>query len=78
MPGRWTGIFESRFLPFERNAAQAAALIAASRRQARRPLEIRDVQIAGLAAARRAAVATRNTQHFSDMGIALVDPWAAR
>ena len=70
--------FEGRILPFERQAARAAALIAARRRQAGRSIEIRDAQIAGIAATRRATVATRNTRHFSDLGIALVDPWAER
>jgi hypothetical protein len=68
--------FEGRILPFERSAAQKAASIAARRRRAGRPVEIRDAQIAGLVAARRATLATRNTRHFSDLGIALIDPWA--
>ena len=70
--------FEGRILPFEREAARAAALLAARRQQAGRPIDFRHVQIAGIAAARRAAVATRNTRHFADLGLALVDPWAAR
>ena len=70
--------FEGRILPFERDAARAAALLAARQQQAGRPIDFRDVQIAGIAAARRAALATRNTRHFADLGIALVDPWAAR
>ncbi|MGH6944899.1 MAG: PIN domain-containing protein [Geminicoccaceae bacterium] len=70
--------FEGRILPFEQNAARAAARIAGRRRQAGRPIEIRDAQIAGIAAARRATLATRNTRHFADLGIALVDPWADR
>ena len=70
--------FEGRILPFERDAARAVALLAARQQQAGRPIDFRDVQIAGIAAARRAALATRNTRHFSDLGIALVDPWAAR
>jgi predicted nucleic acid-binding protein len=69
--------FERRVLPFDRSAAQEAALIAARRRQAGRPLEIRDAQIAGIVAARNATLATRNTRHFNDLGIRLVDPWAA-
>jgi predicted nucleic acid-binding protein len=68
--------FEGRILPFERSAAQEAASIAARRRRAGRPVEIRDAQIAGLVAARRATLATRNTRHFSDLGVALIDPWA--
>ena len=68
--------FEGRILPFERTAAQEAAAIAARRRQAGRPVEIRDAQIAGIVTARRATLATRNTGHFNDLGIVLVDPWA--
>jgi toxin FitB len=69
--------FEGRILPFERNAARAAALIAARRRQEGGPIEIRDAQIAGITAARRATLATGNTRHFADLGIALIDPWSA-
>jgi predicted nucleic acid-binding protein len=69
--------FEGRILPFEQNAAREAALIAARQRQGGRSIEIRDAQIAGIAAACRATLATRNTQHFVDLGIGLVDPWAA-
>jgi predicted nucleic acid-binding protein len=68
---------EGRVLPFERNAAREAARIAAHQRQAGRSIEIRDAQIAGIAAARRATLATRNIRHFADLGLALVDPWAA-
>ena len=69
--------FEGRILPFEQSAAREAALIAARQRQQGRSIEIRDAQIAGIAAARRAALATRNTRHFMDLGITLIDPWAA-
>ena len=68
--------FEGRVLPFERTAAHEAASIAALRRRAGRPIEIRDAQIAGTVAARRATLATRNTRDFSDLGIALMDPWS--
>jgi toxin FitB len=69
--------FEGRILPFEQSAARAAALIAARQRQGGRPIEVRDAQIAGIAAARRATLATRNTRHFADLGIGLIDPWSA-
>jgi toxin FitB len=68
--------FEGRILAFEQSAAQEAASIAARRRQAGEPIEIRDAQIGGIVAARRASLATRNTRHFRDLGIALIDPWA--
>jgi toxin FitB len=67
--------FEGRILPFEPSAARQAALIAARQRRSGRPVEIRDVQIAGVVATRRATFATRNTRHFAGLGIALVDPW---
>ena len=31
--------------------------------------------IAGVALARHAALATRNTAHFIDAGVALINPW---
>ena len=68
-------ILDGRVLPFDRIAAEAAAAIAARQRQIGRSVEIRDVQIAGIAAARKATLATRNTRHFADLGITLVDPW---
>jgi len=69
--------FEGRVLPFDHSAAQAAAPMAAARRRAGRTLEIRDLQIAGIAAARKATLATRNVRHFEGFGLAVVDPWAA-
>jgi len=67
---------DGRVQSFDTSAAFAAGEIAAQRQAAGRSLEIRDVQIAGIATARRAQLATRNTRHFLDLGIALVDPWA--
>ena len=40
-------------------------------------IEIRDVQIAGIALARKASIATRNIRHFEGLGIPLIDPWSA-
>jgi predicted nucleic acid-binding protein len=67
---------DGRVQSFDTPAALAAGEIAAQRQVGGRSLEIRDVQIAGIATARRAQLATRNTRHFSDLGIALIDPWA--
>jgi hypothetical protein len=68
---------EGRVLAFDRSAAEAAGTIAAMRQRAGRPVEIRDVQIAGIAAARKATLATRNTRHFEGLGVPLIDPWIA-
>lgn len=67
-----------RVQSFDSSAAIAAGGIAAHRQAAGRTLEIRDVQIAGIATARRAQLATRNTRHFYDLDIPLIDPWTPR
>jgi toxin FitB len=66
---------EDRVLPFDLAAARASASMAAQQRKSGRPVEIRDVQIAGIAFARKATLATRNTRHFQGLGIHLIDPW---
>lgn len=66
---------ERRVLPFGAGAAREAAVIAAQRRQAGQPMEIRDLQIAAIVATRQATLATRNIRHFSNLGIGLVNPW---
>jgi hypothetical protein len=67
---------ENRVAAFDPPAAEAAARIAAERRRAGRPVEVRDVQIAGIAMSRKATLATRNLRHFDDLGLNLVDPWS--
>lgn len=64
-----------RVQSFDQTAAVAAGTIAAARQRAGRVVEIRDIQIAGIAAARHATVATRNTRHFEGTGVELIDPW---
>jgi len=70
-------ILGGRVLPFDRTAAERTAAIAARRRLIGRTVEFRDVQIAGIAAARKATLATRNIRHFENLGIILVDSWHA-
>lgn len=50
--------------------------VAAVRQQAGRPVDMRDTQIAGIAVARRATLATRNVRHFDDVPTAVVNLWA--
>ena len=68
---------EDRVLDFDTAASVAAASLAAKRQRAGRPVDMRDTQIAGIAIARHATLATRNVKHFSDSGVPLVNPWAA-
>lgn len=69
---------ENRILAFDDGAALAAAGIAAQRRKAGRPVEMRDVMIAGVARDRSAELATRNTRHFDGFGVKTIDPWRDR
>ena len=70
--------FRDRILPFDRAAARAYATIAAVRRAAGRPISQFDCQIAAIARAREAPVATRNTSDYEGCGIELIDPWTFR
>jgi predicted nucleic acid-binding protein len=66
-----------RVVPFDVAAAEHAADLMASRHHKGRPGEIRDTMIAGIVLAHHAALATRNTAHFGDTGVPLINPWAA-
>jgi len=68
---------EKRVLDFDSAAATEAASLAAARQKNGRQVDMRDTQIAGIALARRATLATRNVRHFTDLKILLVDPWTA-
>lgn len=68
---------QGRILDFDAPAAAAAGTIAARQRTLGRPVDMRDAQIAGIIAARRATLATRNVLHFADAGVTTVDPWSA-
>ncbi len=71
-----TDDFDGRVLAFDQASATAAAGLAASRQKRGRSIDFRDTQIAGIALARRSAVATRNIQHFNDLAVDVIDPWA--
>lgn len=70
--------FQRRVLAFDQEAAQEAASRAARGRRAGKPVEFRDLEIAGIVAARRATLATRNVRHFRDLLVEVVDPWGRR
>ena len=67
----------SRVLTLDEMAAVTAAQLAADRRRAGRIVDLRDLLIAGIAQARRATIATRNTRHFEGLDVPVVDPWHA-
>ena len=68
---------DQRVVPFDAPAAQQAGDLMASRHKNGRPGELRDTMIAGIVLAQRATLATRNTAHFDDVSVPLVNPWVA-
>jgi len=70
-------VFENRVLPFDSDAARAYADMAAGRRSVGRPIAPADCQIAAIARSRGMAAATRNVRDFEDLGIEVINPWAA-
>lgn len=67
--------FSNRVLDFDSAAATEAARLAAERQRTGRIVDLRDTLIAGIAQARRATVATRNTAHFEGLDVPVVNPW---
>lgn len=67
---------DNRVLLFDANAATQAAQLVAQRKARGRPVDMRDTFIAGIALARLATLATRNTRHFDDLPVPVVNPWA--
>ena len=68
---------EGRVAPFDSAAAQHAGDLMALRKPRGRPGDYRDTTIAGIALSTRAALATRNTTHFADLSVQVVNPWTA-
>jgi predicted nucleic acid-binding protein len=69
--------FPGRILPFDSAAATSFAQIAATRRQAGRPISQPDAQIAAIAHSRGAILATRNVPDFEGCSIPTINPWVA-
>jgi predicted nucleic acid-binding protein len=66
-----------RVAPFDTAAAQHAGELMASRHKKGRPVELRDTMIAGIVLACHATLATRNTPHFEDLSVPVINPWAS-
>jgi len=67
---------EGRVLAFDGDAAAETAVLMATRQRGGRSGDLRDSMIAGIAIAHRATLATRNTRHFADLPVPVIDPWA--
>ena len=66
----------SRMLPIGVEEAERAASLRARARQSGRVLDLGDALIAGTAVVHNLAIATRNTKHFQDLDLEVIDPWA--
>jgi len=64
-----------RRLPFDDEAARRYARLLAGRRRRGAPMQPLDAQIAAIALAAGASLATRNVTDFEGCGVALIDPW---
>jgi predicted nucleic acid-binding protein len=71
------GILGGRIFAFDRDAAQAYALVVLQRKMLGRATDTADGQIAAIARVHGAAVATRNTDDFSHCGVEIINPWTA-
>jgi toxin FitB len=69
--------FPGRLLPFDEQAARLFGDIATGRRRQGRPINELDAQIASIARAHGAPLATRNVADFKACGVQLVNPWEA-
>jgi hypothetical protein len=72
-------IFAVRFagciLPFDSHAAQAFPHVILSMQKQGRSYSFSDAQIAAIALAHGATVATRNVGHFEHAGVQIFNPW---
>ena len=66
-----------RIAPFDTAAAQQAGDLMAVRHKQGRPGELRDTMIAGIVLACHATLATRNTSHFEDLSVPVINPWVS-
>jgi toxin FitB len=66
---------QGRIASFDGAAAEQAAELMAVRKVKGRLMDVRDTMIAGIALATRATLATRNTSHFSDLSVPVINPW---
>ena len=64
-----------RIAPFDSAAAAEAANLMAARQRRGQAGDLRDTMIAGIVLAHHATLATRNTSHFVDLSVPVVNPW---
>jgi predicted nucleic acid-binding protein len=69
-------LFKDRILSFDGDAAVIYANLVAAARKTGRVVSLADGQIGAIAAVNDFSVATRDTEPFEAMGVAVINPWA--
>ena len=70
--------FAGRILGFDSNCARPYAQLVNDRKRRGRPISQLDAQIAAIARAADATLATRNVKDFEHCGIRVINPWVER
>jgi predicted nucleic acid-binding protein len=70
-------LYRDRILSFDTSAAKEFGRIMAERERIGRRIELMDAQIAAIALTHRAALATRDTSDFANLGLQVVNPFEA-
>jgi len=68
-------LLELRIAPFDAAAAREASDLMSIRHKLGRTVELRDTMIAGITLACHAMLATRNTAHFDDLSVPVINPF---
>jgi toxin FitB len=68
-------LFGDRIMPFDIPAAEACAKVIARARSQGPAISFADGQIAGVAAANKFRVASRDEQPFRAAGLVVINPW---
>jgi hypothetical protein len=68
---------EGRIAALDAAAAQLAGDLMVILHKKGRPGDLRDTMIAGIVLACQATLATRNTSHFEDLSVPVINPWAS-
>jgi predicted nucleic acid-binding protein len=69
------GVFEGRVLTFDTLAAEAYGEIVAVCESKGKPISVIDAMIAAIARSNKASLATRNTAHFAQTELPLINPF---
>ncbi len=71
-------IFAGRILAFDQRAAHAFARLRARRKMRGKPRAVMDAMVASIASAHAMTLATRNVADFSDLDLAVINPFTVQ